>query len=337
MPDNDLSQIDCVLFEPETNVRHLLREALSRLRIQNLQVFGHMEDVWKAFQGGNPDLLIADATSPGSETFKLVQSVRHSLVGANPFIGIIVTAFHPTGALLTKVTNCGADALLVKPVAFRQIQDRINGLIDQPRNFVVTSDFIGPDRRRAPREGSPIPLLEVPNTLKMKATSSFAKVNPQALIEAGIRDVNEQKLLRHAFQAAFLIEFALPAVAGGNGADGKADKMALDHLARVGPVLEDIVRRLPSPISGSRARIPDLAHDLAAAVEIARSQGLSGRPPSDPDRLRQSALEIMQALSPDKDPQSLARDVGSAAASYRARLVAIVAAKSAVPQSSTVA
>ena len=84
MPDNDLSQIDCVLFEPETNVRHLLRDALNRLRIKNLQVFGHMEDVWKAFQGGNPDLLIADATSPDSETFKLVQSVRHSVVGGNP-------------------------------------------------------------------------------------------------------------------------------------------------------------------------------------------------------------------------------------------------------------
>ena len=33
MPDYDLSQIDCVLFEPETNVRHLLRDALGRLRI----------------------------------------------------------------------------------------------------------------------------------------------------------------------------------------------------------------------------------------------------------------------------------------------------------------
>ena len=111
MPDNDLSQIDCVLFEPETNVRYLLLDALGRLRIQNLQVFGHMEDVWKAFQGSNPDLLIADATSPDSETFKLVQSVRHSVVGGNPFLGIIITAFSPTAALLTKVTNCGADAL----------------------------------------------------------------------------------------------------------------------------------------------------------------------------------------------------------------------------------
>jgi DNA-binding response OmpR family regulator len=215
MPDYDLSQIDCVLFEPEMNVRHLLRDALGRLRIQSIQVFGHMEDVRKAFQAGNPDLLIADATSPDSETFKLVQSVRHSVVGGNPFLGIIVTAFHPTTALLTKVTNCGADALLVKPVAFRQIQDRINGLIEQPRNFVVTSDFIGPDRRKSPRDGSQIPLLEVPNTLRMKAKSSFAKLNPRALIERSIRDINEHKLLRQAFQAAFLIEFAVPALSDG--------------------------------------------------------------------------------------------------------------------------
>ena len=137
-----------------------------------------MEDVRKAFQTGNPDLLIADATSPETETFRLVQSVRHSVIGGNPFIGIIVTAFHPTKMLLAKVTNCGADALLVKPVAFRQIQDRINALIDQPRNFVVTADFVGPDRRKSPREGSPIPLLEVPNTLRMKATAASPRRIP---------------------------------------------------------------------------------------------------------------------------------------------------------------
>jgi DNA-binding response OmpR family regulator len=326
MPDYDLSQIDCVLFEPETNVRHLLRDVLARLRIQNLQVFGHMEDVRKAFQASSPDLLIADATSPDSETFRLVQSVRHSLIGGNPFIGIIITAFHPTTGLLAKVTNCGADALLAKPVAFRQVQDRILALIDQPRNFVVTSDFIGPDRRKTPREGGPIPLLEVPNTLRMKATNSFAKTNPHALIERSIHDVNEQKLLRQAFQAAFLIEFAIPALS-----EGKADRMALDHLQRVAPVLEDIVHRLPSPLSGSRARVPELANCLTDTVEIARSQTLSGRAPAELDRLKESALEIMQALSPDKDPSSLAREVASAATAYRARLTAMVEAKAAAP------
>jgi hypothetical protein len=190
----------------------------------------------------------------------------------------------------------------------------------------VTSDFIGPDRRMSLREGSPIPLLEVPNTLRMKATSSFAKVNPHALIERGIRDINEQKLLRQAFQAAFLIEFAVPALS-----EGKADRMALDHLQRVGPVLEDIVHRLPTPMAGSRARVPELSHSLTDAVEIARSQALSGRVPSDMDLLKEAALEIMQTLSPDKDHASMAREVASAASAYRARLTAMAEAKAAAP------
>jgi CheY-like chemotaxis protein len=326
MPDHDLSQIDCILFEPETNVRHLLRDALGRLRIQRTEVFGHMEDVRKALQSGNPDLLIADATSPETENFRLVQSVRHSVVGGNPFIGIIVTAFNPTKTLLAKVTNCGADALLVKPVAFRQIQDRINALIDQPRNFVVTADFIGPDRRKSQRDGSQLPLLEVPNTLRMKATGSFAKANPHDLIERSIGEINEQKLLRQAFQAAFLIEFATP----GLTAD-LSDRMAIEHLHRVGPVLEDLIRRLPAQAAGSRATIHEQARSLSDAVEIARSQALSGKAPTAIDRLKDAAQAIMQALSPDREASSLKREVESAASAYRARLTAMAEAKTAPP------
>jgi response regulator RpfG family c-di-GMP phosphodiesterase len=326
MPDYDLSQIDCILFEPETNVRHLLRDALGRLRIQRTEVFGHIEDVRKAFQTGNPDLLIADATSPETETFRLVQAVRHGVIGGNPFIGIIVTAFHPTKMLLAKVTNCGADALLVKPVAFRQIQERINALIDQPRNFVVTADFVGPDRRKSPRESSPLPLLEVPNTLRMKATGTFARSNPHDLIERSIGEINEQKLLRQAFQAAFLIEFATPGLV-----TDKSDRMALDHLQRVGPVLEDLIHRLPAKAAGSRATVHEQARGLSDAVEIARSQALSGKAPSGIDRLKDAALAIMRALSPDRDASSLRREVESAASTYRVRLTAIAEAKTAAP------
>jgi DNA-binding response OmpR family regulator len=328
MPDYDLSQIDCILFEPETNVRHLLRDALGRLRIQRTEVFGHIEDVRKAFQTGNPDLLIADATSPETETFRLVQAVRHSVIGGNPFIGIIVTAFHPTKMLLAKVTNCGADALLVKPVAFRQIQERINALIDQPRNFVVTADFVGPDRRKSPRESSQLPLLEVPNTLRMKATGTFARANSHDLIECRIGEINEQKLLRQAFQAAFLIEFAIPGLV-----TDMSDRMALDHLQRVGPVLEDLIHRLPANAAGSRATIHEQARDLSDTVEIARSQALSGKAPSGIDRLKDAALAIMQVLSPDRDASSLRREVESAASAYRARLTAMAEAKTAAPVS----
>ena len=235
-----------------------------------------MEDVRKAFQAGNPDLLITDATSPTAKPSSLSNRSGTACSVCNPFIGIIITAFHPTGALLAKVTNCGADALLVKPVAFRQIQDRINGLIEQPRNFVVTSDFVGPDRRKLAREGSPIPLLEVPNTLRMKSTSGLAKIDPHALIERSIRDINEHKLLRQAFQAAFLIEFAVPALS-----EGKADRMALIISSGSHQCLKTSSTGCHLRFPAAARRLPEQAHNLIDTVEIARSQVLSGteRPP----------------------------------------------------------
>ena len=44
----------------------------------------------------------------------------------------------------------------------------------------------------------------------------------------------------------------------------------------------------------------------------------------------------MQALSPDKDPSSLAREVASTASAYRARLTAMAEAKAAAPVTVTV-
>ena len=160
----------------------------------------------------------------------------------------------------------------------------------------------------------------------MKAIGTFARSNPHDLIERSIGEINEQKLLRQAFQAAFLIEFATPGLV-----TDKSDRMALDHLQRVGPVLEDLIHRLPAKAAGSRATVHEQARSLSDAVEIARSQALSGKAPSGIDRLKDAALAIMRALSPDRDASSLRREVESAASTYRVRLTAIAEAKTAAP------
>ncbi|WP_158045134.1 response regulator [Skermanella pratensis] len=324
MPEYDLNQVECILFEPEGNVRRLMRDALGHLRINRVQTFGHMEDVRKAFETGSPDLLVADATGTDSETFKVVHAIRHSLLGANPFLAIVVTAFNPTKSLLARVTNCGADALLVKPLAPKQLHERITALVESPRNFVVTSDFIGPDRRKSPRESSQIPLIEVPNTLRLKATNAFGRTNPHELIERASADVNEQKLLRQAFQAAFLIEFATPGLSA-----MPVERIAVEHLTRVVPVLDDLIHRLPAHATGSRSTAADQARALIAAVEVAHAQTLSGMVPPGLDRLKSSALEIISTLSPERPSDAPGREVAAAAAMYRSRLNEMAEAKAA--------
>jgi CheY-like chemotaxis protein len=320
MPDHDLGQLHCYLYDPEPNVRRLLRDALGQLRIGRIDVYGRLDALREAFGSGTPDLLVADAEDAASETLRLVHQLRHGQFAGNPFLGVIVTAFNPTKQLLSRVTNSGADALLVKPVSARQIQERVSALIDTPRRFVVTSDFIGPDRRRAPREGSQIPLLEVPNTMRLKATGIGGRVDIPRAIEAAYAEVNEQKLLRLAFQAAFLIEFARPGLAA-----RPVGRLAVDHLLRVPAVLEDFVRRLPAPAGTAPAHpAAAAANRVVERIEQGRAELEAGdEPPFDEAGLAGLSalgLDVMAALTPGRGRDRMAEEVAAAVAAYRSRL-----------------
>jgi hypothetical protein len=150
------------------------------------------------------------------------------------------------------------------------------------------------------------------------------RMNLLELIDRGVAEINEQKLLRHAFQAAFLIEFALLVMAA-----QPADRMALDHLHRVGPVLEDLTKRLPANAAGNRAGAAEQARNLIDAVEIARSQALTGMAPPGLDRLKEMALDLMKTLTPERPTDAMAREVSEAAGAYLSRLQAMAEAKAA--------
>lgn len=81
---------------------------------------------------------------------------------------VIVTTWEADQDLVEKVADCGADALLVKPFAPKQLIERIEFLANRRKKFVVTSGYVGPDRRKDQTRESPIPLIDVPNTLRAK-------------------------------------------------------------------------------------------------------------------------------------------------------------------------
>jgi DNA-binding response OmpR family regulator len=320
MLDYDFSAVECVLYEPEGNVRRLLRGALNHLKLPKIQPFGHLDDVRACLQTGSHDLLIADAADPDSDIFKLITALRHNQLGGNPFLAVIVTTFRPTQLLLARTTNSGADTLLVKPVAPKQIRERITALIETPRRFVVTSDLVGPDRRKNPRENSQIPLIEVPNTLRLKALGMAVKTNVAADIDTALAEVNAQKLIRQSFQAMFLIEFAMPGLAA-----APFDAMALDHLWRVPAVMEDLMRRLPSGGEGSSGPTVEQCRALRDAVAALKERMGAAPPPL--AEFKAQALAIQRAIQPARPADLLEREVCAAVATYRARLEAMAQAK----------
>lgn len=123
------------------------------------------ETVAKLEQGGIDVAILAD--SLGSGTFKLVRGIRHMLVGKNPFMTIFcaLAPEHVDGA--KHALRAGVDSIFVQPVPAKDVTDRVRkvGRVDTP--YVVTSEYIGPDRRGADRT-SAIRRFNVPQTLQGK-------------------------------------------------------------------------------------------------------------------------------------------------------------------------
>ncbi|MBI1206151.1 MAG: response regulator [Azospirillum sp.] len=323
MPDYDFSLVEAYLIDPQLNTMRVFRDVLMRLGIKKIQNFSGLTGVAAAIEAAAPDLVIADADTADSDVFRLFRAIRADPAASNPFIGMIVTTWQPTKALLAKVSNCGADDLLVKPASPRQVMDRIHALIEARKKFVVTADYIGPDRRKSSRDGAQIPLLDVPNTLKLKVTGQWSKVDSRDLITIASAKLSEMKLVRGSIQSAFLIEFAIPGLA-----HDPPEKIARDHLDRVPGVLDDIKRRLAISEPGQKTEIA--AKGLLAIVEQVRKQAESAPVGQDElGQLRSLAHGLVRAISPNRAPDALAKEVTDAVEAYRNRLAELLAAKAA--------
>ncbi len=324
MPDYDFRSLAVVVVDREVNTRRLLRGILARLGVEKILDLAGTADVATAMIAIQPDLLFIDADAPDPEGLKFVQGLRHAQAPHNPFIGVIATTWQPTQPLLMRFNATGADDIMVKPFSAKQVQDRLINLIEARKNFVVTADYIGPDRRRQPREGIQIPLFEVPNTLRLKASGQFDRNRAAEAIADSMEAINVQKIVRAGFQVAFLIDFACPGLMVG------ADRMAADHLVRAGVALEDLMRRL-RPDNDLRGQAESYAATIRATLDLFKSA--PGRPLMGVQPLRAAAIGLAALTSRRVDLTLVENEVRGAVTAYRNRLAQIAQAKAGQQQS----
>lgn len=323
MAEYDFSQADAAIFDTQHNAARVLRDVLARLGFRRIEIFDSIKAAAGLTGAGTPDLILLDADGEEGEALRLIRQLRNDPGTPNPYACVIATTWQPTPALVMRVTNAGADDLMIKPVSPKQVQDRIVSLIENRKNFVVTADFTGPDRRKSPREGAQVPVLEAPNTLRLKATGRWTQAGIRHLMAEANHFVSAQKRLRTSIQVAFLAEFAIPGLQR-----RPAEKLAVDHVARIPGFVDDLLRRLDeegdfAPVEAVGRSIRALAEKLVAAAE----QGIVD--PADAIQLQTLSRALMQAVDPDRPLEAMVSEVGVAVAGYRTRLEQMAQAKAA--------
>ena len=79
---------------------------------------------------------------------ELTQMVRQPGANADPYVPIIMLTGHSEKNCVVAARDAGVTEFLAKPISAKGLYQRIVNVVANPRPFIKTKTYFGPDRRR---------------------------------------------------------------------------------------------------------------------------------------------------------------------------------------------
>ena len=144
----DFNRLRFVIIDDNAHMRRILRTLL--------HIFGAREVIeaedgaagLEAFMQHVPDIVITDWAMPIFDGLELTRMIRQPGANANPFVPIIMVTGHSEKQHVMAARDAGVTEFLVKPLSAKALYERILNVVINPRPFVRTKTYFGPDRRR---------------------------------------------------------------------------------------------------------------------------------------------------------------------------------------------
>jgi len=301
--------VDVLIYDPVSSNRTATRSAMYSLGFRKTETVSTLEAFIEAVQSNPPDIAMCEAQGAAEELCTVIQQLRQGAAGHNPFIVIIVTAWEKNTTLINRVVSSGADDLLLRPFSTALLGQRIEAHVDRRKGFVITTEYVGPDRRRDGGRADNVELFEPPNSLKMKAKDRLSGDAIARKLDAELKVAREklttEKLRRDSFQVCVLWRPLQdqPLLAGQAPPD-------LIKLQLLGKAIETRAKdgEFASAVEWCQSVLAS-AEGLVAGVDRNASMHLLGH----------AALSLHQVFYPEKSPDDQLTEIDAAVEAIRSR------------------
>lgn len=152
MPLN-LKKISVLVVEDLAPMRALISAVLSAFGVGEIYEAANGEEAYKLFQKHNPDIIITDWLMEPVNGLEFIRMVRLKKESVNRLVPIIMMTGYSAMQRVMVARDLGATEFLTKPFTGRDLAKRIDLIINKPRDFIETSTFFGPNRRRKKGDG----------------------------------------------------------------------------------------------------------------------------------------------------------------------------------------
>ena len=151
------------------------------------------------------DVIVTSTEVTGEFVAPFIGQMRQGGLVHHPLPVVIELLVSSDSDYVRRVIDSGPDDILQLPISPGQLLSRLAIIAEKRKPFVVTSDYIGPDRRQNARAGATtVPLIEVPNPLGMRVNRATDEEIGNAIEECKDK-LRQMRLERYAFELQWLL------------------------------------------------------------------------------------------------------------------------------------
>jgi CheY-like chemotaxis protein len=143
-----LDALSILIVDDNQYMRALLATLLRAFGIERVPEAGDVNTALKELRTGSIDIVLTDLAMQPMDGIEFTKLLRRAGDSPAPFVPIVMITGHSDRPRVEAARDAGVSEFLVKPVTARALFDRLVAVIDAPRAFVRSSEFMGPDRRR---------------------------------------------------------------------------------------------------------------------------------------------------------------------------------------------
>jgi two-component system chemotaxis response regulator CheY len=144
----DISTLHFLVVDDNVYMRRIIRMLLNSYGARYIADADDGATALEKFESENPDIVITDWSMPVFDGIELTKMLRNENSSSNPYVPIIMMTGHSMKTKIIEARNAGVTEFLCKPISAKDLYMRIVNIIGNPRNFVKSNNYFGPDRRR---------------------------------------------------------------------------------------------------------------------------------------------------------------------------------------------
>lgn len=144
----DFNRLRFLVIDDNAHMRRIVRTLLHGFGTREVYEAEDGAAGLEAFTHHLPDLIITDWVMPIFDGLELTQMIRQPGANSNPYVPIIMLTGHSEKHRVIGARDAGITEFLAKPISAKLLYERILNVVANPRPFIKTKTYFGPDRRR---------------------------------------------------------------------------------------------------------------------------------------------------------------------------------------------